>query len=94
MTHTIRLRAAWRSDGRVRTRRFNKPTGLDGGERVWLAVETAAKLDNATLNGSPVEFSTSGRCDITDALRPSNELRLETEEVAALETVRLEIGLA
>ena len=89
--HKIRLRAAWRSDGAAHTRRFNTPTGLDDGERVWLAIDAPSMVQSATLNGATLEFSSAGRCDVTGSLRPSNELVVRTDDASLLETVRLEI---
>ena len=90
--HVIRLRAAWtHEDGGVAVRRFNKPTGLDGGERVWIAWDGA--VESAELNGDPLTVSLSpNRHDVTDRLRLTNELRLVGGSRDVLATVRLEIG--
>ncbi|MEQ8847971.1 hypothetical protein [Botrimarina sp.] len=87
--HTIRLRAAWRlSDGHA-IRSFNRPTGLDRGQTVWLAWDGAAQA--AALNGEPLD-PTAGRHDVTVRLRPgANELRLRGADAAVLESTRLEI---
>jgi hypothetical protein len=94
--HTIRLRAAWLGDpatGRC-TRRFNRPTGLDGGDRVWLAcdVQPLAEAGEvaATLNGHAVALP---RCDVTELLEPSNLLELASAAALTelLASVRLEI---
>jgi hypothetical protein len=94
--HTIRLRAAWSGDASLGhcTRRFNKPTGLDGGDRVWLACGAqlldAAGAVAATLNGHAV---TLPRSDVTQLLEPSNVLELVSRSPLAdlLASVRLEI---
>ncbi|MGL4513739.1 MAG: hypothetical protein ACRCT8_11670 [Lacipirellulaceae bacterium] len=94
--HTIRLRAAWESDslrGR-HTRRFNKPTGIEGGDRVWLACDTQLLTQagevSTTLNGHAV---TLPRADVTPLLESSNLLELVSKSslVELLTSVRLEI---
>ncbi len=88
--HIIRLRAAWRHEGGgVAVRRFNKPTGLDGGDRVWLVWEGA--VERAELNGDPLDASVT-RHDVTDRLRLANEMRLVGSHRDVLATVQLEIG--
>jgi hypothetical protein len=92
--HVIRLRAAWTHEGGgVSVRRFNKPTGLDGGERVWLVWEGA--VEAAELNGEPLDISPTPspiRHDVTDRLRLANEMRLVGSNRDVLATVQLEIG--
>ena len=88
-THTIRLRAAWRIDGRVATRRFNRPTNL-GEQRVRLAWD--GPVSAARLNDEPL--SPASPTDVTALLRPHNELAIETDSPGVLETVRLEIAAA
>lgn len=88
--HVIRLRAAWTHEGGgVSVRRFNKPTGLDGGERVWLVWDGA--VESAELNGEPLDV-TPTRHDVTDRLRLANEMRLVGSDREVLATVQLEIG--
>jgi len=88
--HVIRLRAAWTHDGDgVAVRRFNKPTGLDGGERVWLVWDGPAQA--AALNGEPLDASVT-RHDITDRLRRANEIRLRGVSKATCGTVHLGIA--
>ncbi|MEO0529395.1 MAG: hypothetical protein AAF266_02335 [Planctomycetota bacterium] len=85
--HTIRLRAAWRIDGDRAVRRFNRPTGIEGETRVWLAWDgdpAEARLNDAVL-------SAAARHDVTEALQPSNELVLSGANTATRESVRLEI---
>lgn len=90
--HVIRLRAAWRHEGGgVSVRRFNKPTGLNGRERVWLVWEGA--VEAAELNGEPLEVSPT-RHDVTDRLRLANEMRLVGVGEGVRESVRLEIQAA
>jgi hypothetical protein len=87
--HVIRLRAAWTHEGGgVSVRRFNKPTGLEGGERVWLVWDGA--VEAAELNGEPLR-SDAGRHDVTDRLRLANEMRLVGVSEGVRESSRLEI---
>jgi hypothetical protein len=87
--HVIRLRAAWTHEGGgVSVRRFNKPTGLEGGERVWLVWDGA--VEAAELNGEPLDV-TPTRHDVTDRLRLANEMRLVGSCRDVLATVQLEI---
>jgi hypothetical protein len=94
--HVIRLRGPWQAEplsgGMVRySRRFHRPTGLDGGDRVFLVVDEAA-AGAILLNGQSVA-NQSGRFDITNMLAATNFLtlaaptNLDTEDLA-----RLEIG--
>jgi hypothetical protein len=94
--HTIRLRAAWSGDASLGhcTRRFNKPTGLDGGDRVWLACDPLPLIEAgevaATLNGNAIALPS---CDVTELLEPSNLLELTSAAplTELLASVRLEI---
>jgi hypothetical protein len=92
--HVIRLRAAWTHEGGgVSVRRFNKPTGLERGERVWLVWDGA--VEAAELNGEPLEVSPNPaptRHDVTERLRLANEMRLVGSCRDVLATVQLEIG--
>ncbi|QDT69792.1 hypothetical protein MalM25_27330 [Planctomycetes bacterium MalM25] len=90
--HTIRLRAAWETAEGRGTRRFNRPTGLDAGTRVWIAWDGPA--NDAVLNGEAIDnvfHCGPPRFDITERLRPANVLELGTDNGAVLESVRLEI---
>lgn len=90
--HPIRLRAAWTIEDGRGLRRFNRPTGLDEGHRVWIAWDGPAV--DASLNDTPLDQSYQcgpARFDVTDRLEPSNVLTLGTDNGAVLETVRLEI---
>jgi hypothetical protein len=98
--HPIRLRGPWDaqpladSPGLVRlTRRFHRPTGLDGGERVWLAIDAPAAPSRVVLNGvlaGQPSRSSPFRWDITDLLQPYNELQVDTAGPSPGD-VRLEI---
>ena len=80
--------------GRVRfTRFFNCPTNLGADERVRLACDGADARGTVALNGRKIlelDGSVARSCDITDALRPRNEivaeidLRLAAEEIPTL----------
>jgi hypothetical protein len=110
--HTIRLRGPWQNEplegaeGTVRcTRHFNKPTGLDGGERVWLVIDGIASAATISLNGaavgqvshvSPGDAPT--RFDITPLLLARSKIEIDlqllqgSEPLACLGEVRLEIA--
>jgi len=65
--------------GRVRlTRRFNRPTGLDDGERVWLEVGAGLPARIA-INGDRLGDVVAGtvRFDITDRLEEYGQVELE-----------------
>lgn len=85
--HVIRLRSAWREQGGCWVRRFNKPTGLEGGDRVWLAWD--GEFEGAELNGTLLH-SGNNRHDVTELLEQRNVLELTGEE-SALYSTRLEI---
>jgi Glycosyl hydrolase 2 galactose-binding domain-like len=109
--HVIRLRAPWEvepleeSPNSVRcTRHFNKPTGLDDGQRVWLVIDGLACTAAVSLNDVPVGQASRlspgdlpARFDITPLHEPRNKIVIEFEcsvssdPVASLGEVRLEI---
>jgi hypothetical protein len=68
--------------GRVRyTRRFNCPTNLGHGQRVWLALDGADPRADVVLNGRPIGqvdgYQATTRFDITAAIQPHNGLTVE-----------------
>ena len=70
--------------GKVRyRRRFNRPTGLDPHERVWLVVEGVDAFGAAALNGSKLGevrgYALPASFDVTGLLSPSNELAIDVE---------------
>ena len=70
--------------GRVRYRRtFQMPTGLDEGQRVWLAVESPRSCGTVTLGGELLGSvrwgDPPGRYDITERLRETNLLEIIVE---------------
>ncbi len=70
--------------GRVRYgRMFQKPTGLDSGERVWLVMEVARSSGEVTLSrkrlGEVVWSGVCGRFDITELLEDHNRLEIVVE---------------
>lgn len=95
--HIIRLRGPWKCErvaggaaagpqpsGRVRyARRFNLPTNLEPGERVWLVCQGLDGQTELALNGrrlgTLVGPSPPERFDITDRLAPHNTLAIDTE---------------
>jgi hypothetical protein len=73
--------------GRVRYRRiFQKPTGLDEGQRVWLVVEPARSRVIVTLGGELLGEvywgPAAGRFDVTRLLEDHNQLDIEVEHPA------------
>ena len=84
-SHDVTVPATWRSlfgdtAGTARfRRRFHKPTNLEPHERVRIAVEEPIGPARLTLNGDPLHEAPGapGRFDVTDALRPYNELTVE-----------------
>jgi beta-galactosidase/beta-glucuronidase len=73
--------------GRVRYRRtFQKPTGLDSGERVWLVVEAPRTRGEVELNrkrlGETCRGESQVRFDITDLLQEHNRLEVLVEHPA------------
>jgi hypothetical protein len=73
--------------GRVCYRRiFQKPTGLDSGERVWLVVEPARSEACVTLKKQILGYiepgQSTGRFDITDRLEDHNQLEIIVDHPA------------
>jgi hypothetical protein len=105
--HTIRLRGPWeieQSAGRMGTarcvRHFNKPTGLESGERVWLVIEGMARTAAISFNGAFVGQASSwssARFNITPQLMARNRIEIElpsptgADPRVSLGEVRLEI---
>jgi hypothetical protein len=58
------------------SRRFNRPTGLDDGSTVVLDCGLLPCADSAVLNGTSLGPNADGTADITDLLRPHNELEM------------------
>ncbi|NUQ65201.1 MAG: hypothetical protein HUU20_22270 [Pirellulales bacterium] len=82
--HRIRLREPWRrkltKEGVRWERKFNRPTGLEGKERVWVVVEHLrgggeVRLNGRFLGGITAE-SGEGRFEITGQLEIHNLLTL------------------
>jgi beta-galactosidase/beta-glucuronidase len=70
--------------GRVEfRRRFGRPTGIDGGERVWLVCDGADAWAKLTLNGEPLGHvagpAEAAEFDVTGLLRERNELAAVVE---------------
>ncbi|MBW3596620.1 MAG: hypothetical protein KY475_05025 [Planctomycetes bacterium] len=83
--------------GRVRcTRRFHRPTGLEGRARVWLVLEAANVLGEVLLNERPLDAALQDderlRIEVTDRLRHTTEVSLTIElPGGAIHSARLEI---
>ncbi|HUY90625.1 MAG TPA: hypothetical protein VMV10_17945 [Pirellulales bacterium] len=64
-------------------RRFNRPSGLDPHERVWLVVEGVDAFGAAMLNGRALGqapgYALPASFDVTEWLSPSNELFIDVE---------------
>jgi hypothetical protein len=69
--------------GRLRLRRvFHQPTGLSGGDRVWLVVETVSPVARVTVNASLVAGGMASgmwEADITELLHSDNRLEIELD---------------
>jgi hypothetical protein len=104
--HAIRLRGPWDSQplagdppaGTRHVRRFNCPTNLTPGQRVWLVIDDMPGLARAILNAAEVGQVSNLpappcpiRIEIAALLRPRNELVLEASGEQGLGEVRLEI---
>jgi hypothetical protein len=76
--------------GRVRYRRtFQKPTGLDSGERVFLVVEGPRSGGRVELGREPLGTILEGaalRVDITERLEDHNTLEVEVDHPVLDET--------
>lgn len=89
-TGTVRLPAAWTEAfgdllGTVRlSRRFNRPTGLDDAERVWLEVEVPAEI-SVSLDGAWLGHVASGavRFDVTGRLGTYGRIDLDMRRETA-----------
>src|SRR4029453_10849302 len=112
--HVIRLRAPWefealaKQPGTVRcVRHFNRPTGLDGGERVWLVCDCPVSPARIAINGQTIGQASGSsptgaptRCDITSLLAARNKIEIELvtpeggDPLVSLGDVRLEIDEA
>ncbi len=104
--HSIRLRGPWDSQplegdppaGTRHVRRFNCPTNLAPGQRVWLVIDETPGLVGVTLNAAEVgqvsnlpALPCPARFEIAALLQPRNELVLEVTGEQGLGEVRLEI---
>jgi hypothetical protein len=70
--------------GRVRyTRHFNRPTGLEPREKVWLVVEGADARGDVQLNGQALGevrgYALPASFDFTTLIAPRNELVIDVE---------------
>lgn len=82
--------------GRVSYRRtFQRPTGLESGERVWLVVEAARSHACIVWKGELVGFvdpgDVAGRFDITERLEDHNTLEIYVDH-PALDFMRSTVG--
>jgi hypothetical protein len=87
LVHTIRLREPWTritvNGGEHWTRRFAAPTGINDGERVFLAARDLPCAAQVLLNDQELgrlACGKSGRWDITDSIMPRNEVCLAIEQ--------------
>lgn len=65
------------------SRRFNRPTGIDHGERVWLEV-SVSRLSSVSLNEQPLGVVRTGvvRFDVTDRLVLHCKVELEIDRTS------------
>lgn len=68
--------AGCQADSVMMSRRFNRPTGLEDGSAVLLDCGLLLCAETAALNGAPLEANEGGAVDVTDRLRPHNELEV------------------
>lgn len=89
--HVIRLREPWEcapaahDKAVVWRRRFGRPTGLNGGERVWLCIRCASELLAVHLNDVEQLGESCGelwRVDITAQLAVRNVLEVSAASSA------------
>lgn len=99
--HTIRLGSPWASApsaaGTVHARKFGAPRALGPGERVWLVCERVPAAHTVALNGTVLGARAEAgpfSADITDALRPRNEIAFEVACAEPLGPVVLQIRSA
>lgn len=84
MSGALRMPVSWnaafgRRAGRVRlTRHFNRPTGIDDGERVWLEIAIGVPA-HVAMNGLPLGEVVAGtvRFDVTDRLEEYGRVEIE-----------------
>ena len=96
--HRIRLGPPWERtpiDGRhLHTRRFGRPRTLDPDVRVWVVCISCGPAE-ISLNGAQigimVDFGTNFSADITDRLKPRNELQVTAQSIEPPAVVALEI---
>ena len=70
--------------GRVRySRKFNRPTGIEQGDRLFLRIQQVDAFGSAALNEHPLGEIPSGgnpqRFEVTRLLQPFNQLVIEVE---------------
>lgn len=86
--HRIRLRHPWQREPQAGAvlwrRRFNRPTGLDAGHRVFVVIEGDVGLGGVVLNDEPLGTLRGQQSpqpfEVTDRLLGSNELLLWLEQ--------------
>ncbi|MGC1272305.1 MAG: hypothetical protein WBC44_01255 [Planctomycetaceae bacterium] len=92
---TLRLPTTWNdafggSNGTVRlSRRFNRPTGIDDGERVWIELDVS-RPSLVSFNEMRVGRIEPGiaRFDVTDRVTIHNRIALEIDGTASVEEDR------
>jgi hypothetical protein len=89
------LGADFRGQVRYR-RRFNRPSGLDPHERVWLVIEGVDAFGSATLNGRALGeirgYALPASFDVTNLLGSGNELKVDVELPPVLPSGNLRPG--
>jgi len=78
--------------GRVRyRRRFNRPSGLEPSERVWLVIDGVDARGHYAINGQPLGsidgYALPAESDVTELLAASNVLEIDVELGSAGPTV-------
>lgn len=99
--HQIRLGPPWvvapANAGARHARKFGAPRTLDATERLWLVCALVPGAHSVVLNGIGIgtsEVAGPFATDITDQVRPRNEIVFEVSDSGALGPVVLEIRSA
>lgn len=99
--HSIRLRHPWNCEAAgpnqiCCTRRFGCPTNIGRDDQVDLVIESITGLVTVDLNETELRVADSGACfrrDVTNLLKPRNEVQLLVSRRDAAEPEQLDSGV-
>jgi hypothetical protein len=98
MAHRIRLGPPWQvasAEGHTRhARKLGRPRTADPEQRVWVVCASVPGSTAVFVNGEPVGSANAGgpfAADVTDLLKPRNELVFDVASAEPLGEVALEI---